>query len=121
MKALLLSAGIGSRLRPLTLETPKCLVPVNNKPLLQYWLEQLEKIGIKEFIINTHYLHNQVEDFIKKSKFSKKISMIYEDQLLGTGGTIKKNAKVFEGNKFLLIHADNLCITDFTCSRYCNR
>ena len=113
MKALLLSAGIGSRLRPLTLKTPKCLVPINNKPLLQYWLEQLEKIGVKEFIINTHYLHDQVQDFIKKSKFSERITVIYEDELLGTGGTLKKNAEIFEDNTFLLVHADNLCITDF--------
>ena len=73
MKALLLSAGTGSRLRPLTLKTPKCLVSINNKPLLQYWLEQLEKIGVKEFIINTHYLHDQVQDFIKKVNSQKKL------------------------------------------------
>ena len=102
MKALLLSAGIGSRLRPLTLKTPKCLVPINNKPLLQYWLEQLEKIGVKEFIINTHYLHDQVQDFIKKSKFSERITVIYEDELLGTGGTLKKMLKYLKITRFFL-------------------
>ena len=55
MKALLLAAGLGTRLRPLTNTIPKCLVPINGKALLEYWLENLSKVGISEFLINTHF------------------------------------------------------------------
>ena len=63
IKALLLSAGFGTRLRPLTLKTPKCLVKVNGVPLLSHWLLKLEKLGCEEVIINTHYLSHKVLDF----------------------------------------------------------
>ena len=73
MNALLLAAGLGKRLRPITDETPKCLVPILNKPLLKFWLNLLEKSEkIENIFINTHYLANQVEDFIKKYKSKKK-------------------------------------------------
>ena len=81
MKALLLSAGLGTRLRPLTDTIPKCLVQINGKPLLQIWLENLTKYGVKEFLINTHYLHKQVEDFANNSTFKEKITLIYEKEL----------------------------------------
>ena len=60
IKALLLSAGLGTRLRPLTFDTPKCLVEINNKPIIDYWLESLEKVGCDSAIINTHHLHKKV-------------------------------------------------------------
>ena len=61
MRAILLAAGLGTRLRPITDKIPKCLVPINGKPLIDYWLEQLTKAGIEKFLINTHYLHEKVE------------------------------------------------------------
>ena len=64
IKALLLAAGMGTRLRPLTLKIPKCLVKIDNKCLLQIWLDKLFLIGCKEVLINTHYLHEEVENFI---------------------------------------------------------
>ena len=64
IKALLLSAGFGTRLRPLTLKTPKCLVKVNGVPLLNHWLLKLEKLGCEEVIINTHYLSHKVLEFL---------------------------------------------------------
>lgn len=115
MKALLLSAGLGTRLRPLTDTIPKCLVPINGKPLLQIWLENLTKCGVKEFLINTHYLHEQVEEFVNNSIFKEKITLIYEEELLHTGGTLLKNKDFFtENESFLLVHADNYSICDFT-------
>ena len=60
MKALLLAAGLGTRLRPVTNTIPKCLVPINGKVLLEYWLEKLIDIGIKEILINTSYLSEEV-------------------------------------------------------------
>lgn len=114
MQALLLSAGLGTRLRPITNTIPKCLVPINGKPLLQIWLENLSSAGIDEFLINTHYLHKQVEDFVKKSKFKDKVTLVYEKKLLNTGGTLLANKSFFKKNEpFMLVHADNLCFCDF--------
>ena len=63
MKVILLAAGFGTRLRPITNEIPKCLVPIKGKPLLQIWLENLTKAGLNSFLINTHYLHLEVQKF----------------------------------------------------------
>lgn len=113
MKALLLAAGLGTRLRPITNTIPKCLVPINGKPLLLYWLENLSKVGINEFLINTSYLHTRVEDFIKKSKFKNSITLIHENKLLNTGGTLLANQDFFDNEPFMLIHADNLSFCNF--------
>ena len=107
MKALILAAGYGKRLRPLTNNVPKCLVKIGKKSLLQIWLEKLEKQGIKEFLINTHYKSEKVERFIKKSKFAKKVKLVYEKKILGTGGTLYKNLDFFQGEDGLVLHCDN--------------
>ena len=109
----MLSAGLGTRLRPITNHTPKCLVPINGKPLLQYWLENLSKVGITEFLINTSYLHKKVEDFIKNSPYKKQVTLIYEKELLNTGGTLLKNKDFFNNETFMLVHADNLSLCNF--------
>jgi len=114
VKALLLAAGIGSRLRPITNYVPKCLVPINGKPLLQYWLENLFNAGIQEFLINTNYLSEQVEDFVSKSPFKNFITLVYEEELLNTGGTLLKNRDFFKDESFMLVHADNLSFCDFS-------
>lgn len=115
MKALLLAAGLGTRLRPITKTIPKCLVPIGEKPLLQYWLENLTKVGVDEFLINTHYLHKKVEDFVEKSTFKNQITLVYEKELLNTAGTLLYNKDYFSKEEpFMLIHADNLCFCDFT-------
>ncbi|MDA9550042.1 nucleotidyltransferase family protein [Oceanospirillaceae bacterium] len=108
MKALLLSAGYGSRLRPLTEHTPKCLVEINGKPLLAYWLELLVSAGIKDILINTHYLSEAVDNYVQESKFAEFITIAYEEELLGTAGTLLKNNAHFVGEPIMLIHADNL-------------
>jgi mannose-1-phosphate guanylyltransferase len=113
MKALLLAAGEGTRLRPITDTIPKCLVPINNKPLLEYWLDNLSKVGVNEFLINTSYLHEQVEEFVKNSKYKDKITLVYERELLNTAGTILQNKDFFNNEAFMLVHADNLCFCDF--------
>lgn len=113
MRAILLSGGYGTRLRPLTLKTPKCLVPINNKPLLEIWLERLFEANIGPILINTHYLSDQVEYFIKASKFKDIVTLVYEDNLLGTAGTLISNLDFYGNNDGLLIHADNYCLADF--------
>tara|TARA_B100000161_G_scaffold210621_1_gene155438 strand:- start:510 stop:1196 length:687 start_codon:yes stop_codon:yes gene_type:complete len=104
----LLAAGLGTRLRPLTLTTPKCLIEINGEPLLINWLNKLEKIGCDEVLINTHYLPLQVENAIKKwGHHNLKITITFEEKLLGTAGTLRRNLNFFNDANVLLIHADN--------------
>ena len=109
MKAILLAGGYGKRLRPLTNKIPKCLVKINNIPLLEIWINKLYNANVKEVLINTHYLSEKVEKFIKKKKFKIKIHLSYEKKLLGTAGTLINNIDFFENKKGFLIHADNFC------------
>ena len=113
MKALLLAAGRGERLKPVTDSIPKCLVPIGGKPLLEYWLDLLSNTMINEFYINTFYFAEAVEKFVKESDYADRITLIPEENLLGTGGTLKRNAHLFLNDDFFLAHADNLCLTNF--------
>jgi mannose-1-phosphate guanylyltransferase len=112
MRAILLAAGLGTRLRPMTNTIPKCLVTIHGKPLLQIWLERLIDAGVGSFLINTHYLSEQVETFVEKSEFRDHIELICEPELLGTAGTLIRNSDFFKGEDGLLIHADNYCLSD---------
>lgn len=111
MRALLLAAGIGSRLRPLTDTTPKCLVRVHDCPLLDYWLELVFEGGIERALLNTHWLAQQVREHVAASPWRSRIDLVHEDELLGTGGTVLANRNWFQNEAFLVAHADNL--TDF--------
>jgi mannose-1-phosphate guanylyltransferase len=111
MRALLLAAGIGSRLRPLTNTTPKCLVRVHDQPLLDYWLDLVFDGGIERALLNTHWLAGQVRAHVEKSPWYQRIDLVHEDELLGTGGTVLANRDWFGKQPFLVAHADNL--TDF--------
>ena len=113
MRAILLAAGLGTRLRPITDKVPKCLVPINGKPLIDYWLEQLTKAGIEKFLINTHYLHDQVETYIEQSRFAGIVNLVYENELLLTGGTVIANKDFIGDDSFMLVHADNLSICNY--------
>lgn len=109
MQAFLLAAGYGSRLRPLTNSTPKCLVPINNKPLLSYWLDLFQEHGITEVFINTHYLAQEVENYIQHNDYNISIYTLYEPVLLGSAGTILQNKHLITPNAdFLICYADNL-------------
>jgi len=112
VKALLLAAGLGTRLRPITDTTPKCLVPILGKPLLDYWLNLLLRGGIDRVLINTHYLAEHVERFAAGSRWRNQISLVHEDELLGTGGTVLRNRDFFGRHAFMVVHADNLSSFD---------
>ena len=114
MRALLLAAGLGTRLRPLTDTMPKCLVPIKGQPLLGLWLERLTQARIGPFLINTHYLAEQVETFIETSPYRDQVRLVDERDLEGTAGTLIANLDFFQGEDGLLIHADNYCLADFT-------
>lgn len=111
LRALLLAAGVGSRLRPLTNTVPKCLVPINGRALLDYWLDLLGEAGIERILINTHWLAEKVEAHVAAAKWRERVDLVHEDELLGTGGTVLANRAFFQDRAFLLAHADNL--TDF--------
>jgi len=113
MKALLLAAGLGTRLRPITEHVPKCLVPINGKVLLEYWLENLVAVGVSEFLINTSYLSEQVKLFVESSRYKEQITLVHEEELLNTGGTLLANKEFFNNEPFFLVHADNLSFCDF--------
>lgn len=116
MRAILLAAGFGTRLRPLTITTPKCLVSVNGKPLLKIWLENLFSAGIEAVLINTHYLSDLVEDFVSQSEYSSRIRLLYEPVLLGTAGTLFASNEFIGNESVFVVHADNLSkfdINDF--------
>ena len=109
LRALLLAAGLGTRLRPITLNKPKCLVPIGGEPLLSRWLRQLEQAGCESVLINTHYLARQVEDFLQTWESSNMtVHTIYEPVLHGTAGSLIANQSFFNNATGLLIHADNV-------------
>ncbi|MDO8460546.1 MAG: NDP-sugar synthase [Nanoarchaeota archaeon] len=108
MKALLLAAGLGTRLGPLTENMPKVMVNLNGKPLLQHHIENFKKQGITEFAINTHYFPQAIKDYFQDgSKFGVKITYSFEPELLGTSGALN-NFRDFFTEKFILVYADVL-------------
>lgn len=115
MRAFLLSAGKGTRLRPITYTIPKCLVPINERPLLDYWFELLERHGINDILINTSHLSEKVIEYVNTQKRAVNIKITYEDELLGSGGTIKKNWDFVENEgSFYIIYSDNLTNINLT-------
>jgi mannose-1-phosphate guanylyltransferase len=112
MRALLLAGGFGSRLRPLTDYVPKCLAPIGGRPLLDHWLELLLHKGIDRVLVNTHYLAPMVRDFLEGSAWADRVTIVQEDTLLGTGGTVLANRAFFGDAPFLVAHADNLSVFD---------
>lgn len=112
MRALLLAAGLGTRLRPLTDSIPKCLVDIGGRPLLDHWLELLSQAGVEHVLINTHHLADQVQSHVAECKYPLRIVTVYESELLGTGGTVLANREFFQQGPVVLIHADNLSVFD---------
>ncbi|MEW6670531.1 MAG: nucleotidyltransferase family protein [Thermodesulfobacteriota bacterium] len=111
MKAFLLAAGVGSRLRPYTDTLPKCLIPIHGKPLLQIWLELLDRYRIREVLINIHHHPDKVYDFIRRIQPALRINIVpfHEKVLLGSAGTIAANKGfVADCDDFVIAYADNL-------------
>lgn len=107
MKALLLAAGLGSRLGAYTKDVPKVLLPINGKPIIDILIRKLIAIGIEKIVINTHYKAILVEQFLKRQDYSEVLSVVREEKLLGTAGTLKSNIEELQGSDFMVLHADN--------------
>ncbi len=109
MKAFILAAGLGTRLRSLGLDLPKVMVPIGGKPLLQHHLELLSRQGIREFIINLHHLPERITDYFGDgSAFGVKITYSLEPELLGTAGAVKKMEAAVRDDTLLVLYGDNL-------------
>jgi len=116
LKAVLLAAGLGTRLQPITYNIPKCLVNIQGKPLLQYWLELLFSGDIQQVLINTYYMPDVVIEFVNQCQWRDKIYLVHENELLGTGGTLLNNRDWLSEGPFIVAHADNL--TDFDVDQF---
>lgn len=113
LKAMIMAAGMGSRLEPVTLMLPKPLIPVMNRPLMDIILSQLASAGIKDVISNTYYLADQIIDRYKKNNLGIKFNHIKETELSGTAGGVKKCQFFFdEGEDFLVMSGDILTTVD---------
>jgi mannose-1-phosphate guanylyltransferase len=109
MKAFLLAAGEGTRLRPLTDNTPKCLLPVRGVPMLKIWLDLCALFGIDEVLVNVHAHADQVKQFLRDSPAQSKVTVFEETHLLGSAGTLRANrAWVGSDDLFWVLYADVL-------------
>jgi mannose-1-phosphate guanylyltransferase len=112
VKAFLLAAGLGTRLRPITDRTPKCMLPIDGRPLLDIWLAALTRAGVDEILVNTHHLPEVVRRHVQERTGSPVIRTSFEPELLGSAGTLVANKEWVAGEElFLACYADNL--TDF--------
>ena len=124
MQSIILAGGLGTRLRPLTHKTPKCMTLINNKPFLEYQLLLLKKQGINSILLCVAYLHEQIQNYFGDGKkWGLTLQYSVEEQPLGTGGALKK-AQVLLQDRFLLLYGDSYLpiaykdiITAFTSSK----
>tara|TARA_B100001059_G_scaffold220008_1_gene241614 strand:+ start:633 stop:1322 length:690 start_codon:yes stop_codon:yes gene_type:complete len=107
--ALILCAGYGKRLNPLTLQTPKPLLKLKNLSMLEHAINFVEKLGIKKIKINTFYLESQIIDFISQNSLKEKIEVLSDGkEILGTGGGILNLVNSSDENDFLILNPDTL-------------
>jgi len=112
VKAFLLAAGVGSRLRPITDAIPKCMVVIDDRPLLDVWLDAFDSAGIDEVLVNLHHLPDVVRRHIAARSGPPAVRTFFEPELLGSAGTLAANRDWVDGEEmFLACYADNL--TDF--------
>lgn len=112
MKAFLLAAGVGSRLRPITDTIPKCMVAIDGRPMLDIWLDAFAASGVDEVLINLHHLPDVVRHHIAARTGFPAVRLVFEPQLLGSAGTLTANRRWLDSDEmFLACNADNL--TDF--------
>tara|TARA_Y100000590_G_scaffold155756_1_gene179038 strand:+ start:459 stop:1169 length:711 start_codon:yes stop_codon:yes gene_type:complete len=108
-KAMILAAGFGKRILPLTLKQPKPLLKIGNETLLSNTLKFLNTFGIKHAVINVHYLGKQIIDYINKNKFNLTINIVEEkDKILDTGGGVLNAIQHFSNEPFLIINPDTI-------------
>ena len=121
MKAFILAAGYGKRLKPITSDIPKALVEVQGIPMIEIVVERLKKHGIKEIIINLHHHGNKIEEFIKhKNYFGIDIKFSYEEELLDTGGALKHAKKFLNNGTSVLLHNVDI-LSDINLTKFIDK
>lgn len=113
MKAIILAAGLGTRLSPITNKIPKPLFPVAGTPVIERLIFALEQAGCREIVVNTHHLADKIKKFLSGLDLEIPITTIYEPEILGTGGAIKNLQKQFCDEPFLVVNADIVSNIDF--------
>jgi mannose-1-phosphate guanylyltransferase len=112
VKAFLLAAGVGSRLRPITDTIPKCMVAIDGRPMLDVWLDAFAAAGVEEVLVNLHHLPEVVRQHLILRTGPPDVRVVFEPELLGSAGTLAANRQWVDGEEmFLACYADNL--TDF--------
>src|SRR6185436_19416469 len=115
MRAMILAAGVGSRLDPLTRNLPKPLVPIVNRPVMEHIIELLAKHGCTEIVVNVHYLGDQIEAYFGDgSSFGVRIRWSKEDQLWGDAGSMKRVEDFLSDDTFIVVGGDDLADIDLT-------
>lgn len=115
MKAFLLAAGHGTRLRPITDTKPKCLVPIRGEPLLKIWLDTCSRYGINDVVINVHAHGDTVEEFLKTYQSTIRVTVSEERELLGSAGTLRLHRRWVDSDPFFwvfyadVLHRVDLC------------
>ena len=104
--AMILAAGFGKRLLPITERIPKPLLEINGITLLDNAINFLHKLGCEQIVVNTHYKHEQIEFQIKKHRLKEKIIIIYEKNILDTGGAVKNASFLFKNRNILITNGD---------------
>jgi mannose-1-phosphate guanylyltransferase len=113
MKAFLLAAGNGTRLRPLTDNAPKCLLPIQGIPLLEIWLNNCKAAGINDVLVNTHANAEAIRQFASEQRTGVRMCIVEEPELLGSAGTLVENREFVAGeNSFFVLYADVLTNVD---------
>ena len=105
---MILAAGYGKRMKHLTQEVPKPLLKINDRELLSYSIDFFLNLGCNKIVINSHYLHNEIKIFVEKKFSNKNINLIFEPELLNTGGGIKNALSYFGEKNFLVTNSDIL-------------
>ena len=108
-KAIILGAGFGKRMRPITKKIPKPLVKINGVTLLENSIKFLNSLGVKHIIVNAHHLHKEIVNFVKRKRFSSKVNVVVEKRkILDTGGGILNASKKFKKQIFFVLNPDTL-------------
>jgi MurNAc alpha-1-phosphate uridylyltransferase len=112
MKAMIFAAGIGSRLKEFTQNTPKCLMALGSSTILEHVISQLKQVGVREIVINLHHFPDQITDYLKRnSDFGLTVHLSHEPELLDTGGGLKQAKRYFEGETAFLVHNSDIYYT----------
>ncbi len=113
MNAIILCAGFSTRLKPLTINQPKCLIKYSKINLLEFWIRKLINSDVKKILVNTHFYHKKIKDYLIKHPYRNRIFLSHEKKILGTGGTLIKNLDFYENRDGVLLHGDNFIDDNF--------